>query len=141
MSVTNEKAFFQILDRKLKADKVLSVLRNELVHHAQVYHLTITAPARKCKKPEQSKQIIESMFAGNRMTAVKDVVEAIQKCGIDLSPDNFEDFCEALDEIAGKPPTTLPPIPHVSSPRPRKEPEGIAFYTKMLNGLRSIVRT
>ncbi len=137
MSVVNEKALFQIVRRKLDADRALFILRDELIHYAQVFHLTITVPARKCADQKQAKQILESSFAWKRRVAVEDLIRVINKFRVELAPGNFEDFCEALTEIAEKPPTSLPPIP---STRTRKEPEGVAFYTKLLEGLRDLVR-
>jgi len=140
MSVGREQAVFNSVKRLLdtaRPEDPLHALGNELIHHAQIFHLTITVPARKAVEPDHAKQIIESSFAWKRRLAVEEVIQALSKFSISLEIECFEDFCEAVNSVTEKPPTTLPPIPKPST-RSSQEPEGISIYNKMLDGLRNV---
>ena len=140
MSLEKEKTHFQVMHKKLKSNPALNIFRTELFNSAQIYHLTITVPARRADSPERRKEILESSFAWKRRLAVEEVIESLKGQGLELDPKDFVDFCEAVTMTAEKPPTTLPPIPPPSS-RSRKEPEGVTFYTKLLDGLRTMVKS
>jgi len=129
MSVTNEKALFQIARRESGDSILLKPLLEELIHRAQVFHLTITAPSREQQTPEQSKQIQTSMQAWKRRVAVEDALAALNSKGIEIQPVNFEDFCQAISELYPDRPASLPPAPSVRPIAPEKQP---SFYEKML---------